>query len=125
MPEISPVVLMVALAGVPESHGSVKAAVPMPLYCVVKLMQTSLLPVIDGSALPVPVNGFVAVFVPCDVQVTVIVAFLFPAPEAVKVTRNVAESPAFIAVGALLTTNCASLETTVIPVASVPVFLIV
>jgi hypothetical protein len=52
-PVINPVVLVVALLVVPETHGVDPAAVPDPVSCVVEPIQTFKVPLIVGRALTV------------------------------------------------------------------------
>ena len=77
-------------------------------------------------AIPVPVNVAVGELLPEVVLDTVIVALCKPLLDGVKVTWNVALPFAGIVVDdKLLTTNCALLETTEIPLAAAPVLFIV
>lgn len=46
----NPVLLTVATAGVPETHGLTPAGVPEPVSCVVKPTQTVSVPIIVGFA---------------------------------------------------------------------------
>lgn len=77
---------------------------------------------------PVPVNELVGELLPPVVLATVMIAVFAPALAGVNVTSYVAVPPpaAMVCELKLLTTNCASFETTVIPAAAmVPLFVMV
>ena len=79
-----------------------------------------------GNAFPFPDSPMVGELLPDVVLDTVIVALCEPLPDGVKVTWYVPLPFAGIVVDdILLTTNCALLETTVIPLAVPPVLFIV